>query len=183
MGLPGTGLPHVLCFSSSLKYLDHIDSTTFPELSCRCELPLTPPNGRCNYLTRGTQPQASWSLRTDNVKPCDTTLPLHCHPIRELYTSWSHTLQSPLPHLPFKNAWLKPLEEVELFQHVSHSFSSCSPAINLSLLQTQVFFGLTLRWARELALMFGGQVGPLISLTMSHSQLKPSSPFNGLHWE
>ena len=31
--------------------------------------------GDVNYLkTKSTQPQASWSLRTDNVNPCDTTL-------------------------------------------------------------------------------------------------------------
>ena len=36
-----------------------------------------------------------WSLRTDNVNPCDTTLLPHYQPIRELCMSWSHTLDDP----------------------------------------------------------------------------------------
>ena len=44
-------------------------------------------------MTMSTWPQASWSLRTDIVHPCDTTLLPHRQPIRELCTSWSQTLQ------------------------------------------------------------------------------------------
>ena len=46
-----------------------------------------------NYLTVETQ--ASWSLRTDSVDPCDTTLLPHHQPVRGPRTRWSPTLQ---PH-------------------------------------------------------------------------------------
>ena len=48
-----------------------------------------------NYLTVETQ--ASWSLRTDSVDPCDTTLLPHHQPVRGQRTRWSPTLQ---PHTP-----------------------------------------------------------------------------------
>ena len=100
-----------------------------------------------NYLmTNSTQPQASWSLRTDNVNCRDTILmPVNLwhHPAaspsaRELHTSPSHILQIILPHLPFKNAFQKPFDEHEAFQGMSHLFFFHGPAIiNISLLQTQ----------------------------------------------
>ena len=54
-----------------------------------------------NYLmTMSTQPQASWSLRTDTVNSCDTTLCPHYRPTKELCRDWSHTRQPPsLPWL------------------------------------------------------------------------------------
>ena len=62
-------------------------------------------------------PQTYWSLRTDNVNPCDTALLPHHQPIRELCTSWSHTLGCSLPHLAFKNVLLKPIREFRLSEH------------------------------------------------------------------
>ena len=40
-------------------------------------------------------PQTYLHLRIDDVDPCDTTLFPHHQPVRELCTSWSHTLQPP----------------------------------------------------------------------------------------
>ena len=48
-----------------------------------------------NYLMCMSSPQSSWSLRTDIINPCDTTLWSHHQPIRDLCMSWSHTLHSP----------------------------------------------------------------------------------------
>ena len=42
------------------------------------------------------------SLRVNNVTPCDTTWPPHHQPIRELCTSWSHTLGRPSLTLSLK---------------------------------------------------------------------------------
>ena len=62
------------CFSSS--WIIWLKS---PELFCRCENP--PPNGRW--------PQASQSLRTNKVNPCDTALFPHLQLIREFCMIWS----------------------------------------------------------------------------------------------
>ena len=41
-----------------------------------------------NYLmTMSSSPQTSWSLKTDNVTSCDTTLLPHHQPVRELCMS------------------------------------------------------------------------------------------------
>ena len=63
-----------------------------------------------NYLmTINTQPQASWSLRADNVYPCDTTLlPHQCICQSENCVQVDHTPCKPLPYLAFKSALLKP---------------------------------------------------------------------------
>ena len=39
-------------------------------------------------LTKGTQPQVSWSLKMDDFNPCDTTLLTYHQSIRELCTNW-----------------------------------------------------------------------------------------------
>ena len=93
-----------------------------------------------NYLmTMSTSPQASWSLRTDNVNPCDTTPLPHRQPIRELCTSWSQNPVTPSPHLAFTNALPKPFGELEAFQGKNQLISLHGLAINLSLLQTPTF--------------------------------------------
>ena len=62
-----------------------------------------------NYLMAiSTQPQASWSLRTDNVNPCDTALlPYHQPEMHKLIT-YSVTLPpTPLPApTPLVPSWL-----------------------------------------------------------------------------
>ena len=94
-GLSGTGFPHILCFSSSLKYLVTVFWWTFPELFYRCETTILQPNGWSWGPLRAmsTWTQASWSLRTDDGNPCDTILLPHHHAIREMCTSRLHTLQ------------------------------------------------------------------------------------------
>ena len=83
-------------------------------------------------------PQASWSLRTDNVNPCDTTLLPHHQWVRELCMSWSHSLRPHLPHLAFKNVWPNTSGSSGLLGQ-KPPVSSYGPAINLSLLQTLTF--------------------------------------------
>ena len=70
--------------------------------------------GDVNYLTRAHSPQASWSLRTDDVNPCDTAPLHHRQPIREWCTSWSHT--HPTLRLTFKSALPKPFTEFGAFR-------------------------------------------------------------------
>ena len=48
-----------------------------------------------------TWPQTDWSLRIDGINPYDTNLLYHHQPIRELYTSLSHTCDS-LTHFALK---------------------------------------------------------------------------------
>ena len=129
----GQGFPHSLCFSSSLKYLccllpkscltlatpwtvvhqaplsrgfDNSIWCTFPVLFCRCKPPplLQPVEGANYLMTLSPYTQAFWNLKTDKVNPCDPTLLPHHQPVRELCTSWSHTLWPPLPpHLAFES--------------------------------------------------------------------------------
>ena len=106
------------------------------QISCAVLQMWKPPTKWKNYLlTMSTDPQASWSLRTDNLNPCDTALLPHHQPITELCTSWQYPVTAP-PHLPFKNASSKPFGELETFQGMNHLLSSHGLAINLSLLQT-----------------------------------------------
>ena len=84
--------PHVLCFSSSLKYLDNSIWCTFPKLFYRNKNPT-----KWKMLTTWWHwPQVYWSLRIDHVNPCDTTLLPQHQSIRELCTSWLYTLWHPL---------------------------------------------------------------------------------------
>ena len=53
------------------------------------------------WLPWACNPQTYWRLRYD-VNPCDTALLRHHQPIRELCTSWSHTLRSHSLILPLK---------------------------------------------------------------------------------
>lgn len=70
-----------------------------------------------NYLMTIAS-QAYWILRIYNVNSCDTAWLTHYEPIRELCTSCSHTLGCPsLPHVAFKNAFLKPAGEFGFFKH------------------------------------------------------------------
>ena len=125
----GQGFPHSLCFSSSLKYLccllpkscltlatpwtvvhqaplsrgfDNSIWCTFPVLFCRCKPPplLQPVEGANYLMTLSPYTQAFWNLKTDKVNPCDPTLLPHHQPVRELCTSWSHTLWPPLTSSP-----------------------------------------------------------------------------------
>ena len=75
------------------------------------------------FLTQGSNPcllqcrwilyhwatmEAPWSLRSDNVNPCDTALLPHYQLIRELLTSWLHTVGYPSLTWPLKMPYWKP---------------------------------------------------------------------------
>ena len=75
------------------------------------------------FLTQGSNPcllqcrwilyhwatmEAPWSLRSDNVNPYDTALLPHYQLIRELLTSWSHTVGYPSLTWPLKMPYWKP---------------------------------------------------------------------------
>ena len=97
----GQPLPHTLCFSSFLKYLDNSFWCTFPEL-----LTWKPsPNGRYEVLNdhEDIAPRST-AHSPGNCGHCDNC-PIILPPIRELCMSWSHT-PSPFPYLGFKNAIL-----------------------------------------------------------------------------
>ena len=67
-------------------------------------------------MTTSTQPQDSWSLRTDKVNPCDTPCSLlisqseNCAQGDHIPHNTAH-----LPRLPFQSAMLKLFEELRLF--------------------------------------------------------------------
>ena len=116
MGPQGKAFPCMLCFRSSLKYLDNGIWCTFPELFCRCKKPssLQQREGVKYLKILNTKPQASWSLKIG--KACDISLLPHHQPVREPCTSWSQTLWPPLLHLAFKNALLKPFWDLRAFR-------------------------------------------------------------------
>ena len=97
-----------------------------------------------------TRPQASWSLRTNNVYSCDTTLFPHCQPTQKSCTSWSCILW-PVPHLPFKNALLKPFIYPVTDPDLQPTFSLYGPAVKLSLLQTPMFWYLASLYLRHMS--------------------------------
>ena len=107
---PGqTPLHHILCCSSSLMYPDNSISCIFLELF-RCWKP--PPNGRNNYLMiMSTYPQTYWQLRIDKVNLPVTSTSTNQRIVHELVTY----PVTPLPHLAFKNAFLKPFEDFRVF--------------------------------------------------------------------
>ena len=85
------GPPHILCFSTFLKYLDNRIWCTFPELLCRYNKP-SPLQCTLQYMEdakylmiKSTWHQDSWSIRTDNVNPCDTSLLPPHQPVREAH--------------------------------------------------------------------------------------------------
>ena len=96
-----------------------------------------------NYLmTMSTEPQASWSLRTDNVDPCDTALRPHHQPVRQLCPSWSQTLRHPSLTWLLKVLCQNPSGSSRLFK----AWATSSPCVTL--------FGLSVRQAHELALTY-----------------------------
>lgn len=90
-------LPHILYVSSFLKYLIVVADAHF--LSCFTES--RKPTKR-KMLTPWWPPcpQASWSLRSDDVNTCDVTLSQHCHPDRTVHKLIPYS-ETPLPHLVF----------------------------------------------------------------------------------
>ena len=101
-------LPHILCFGSSLKYLDNSIWCTFPELFYRYENPHQ--MEEINYLMiMSMWPPGLPAPKDYNMNPCDTALLPHYQSIRELCTSWSHTLGCPALAWPLKmlcwNPW------------------------------------------------------------------------------
>ena len=68
-----------------------------------------------NYLmTMSTLPQASWSLRPDEVNPCDPALFPHHQPTREIVQDLITDPSTTLLHLAFKNALLEPFRSSRL---------------------------------------------------------------------
>ena len=59
--------------------------------------------------------QSYWNLRINSVNPCDTAMLPHHQPVRELceLIPYPATL---LPHLAFKNAFLKVVWELRGFE-------------------------------------------------------------------
>ena len=66
--------PHILCFSSSLKYIDNRIQYTFPELFYRCWNHLME---EINFLIFITiiSIKTFWCLRIDNANPCNIAVP------------------------------------------------------------------------------------------------------------
>lgn len=87
------------------------------------------------WSSRACGPQTFWRLGVDGVD----LLPRH-QPIREMCTSWSHTLwpTPPSPNLAFKYALLNPLLGFGVFWGINHPIFLTWPSQNLSLLQTHV---------------------------------------------
>ena len=87
--------PQVLCFSSSLNYLGNsISDEHF--LSCFSDNKTTTKWKKlATWWSWTHSSQTFWSLRIDNITLCDSTQLPHHQPIRELCTSWSHTLGPP----------------------------------------------------------------------------------------
>ena len=96
----GQGFPHILCFSSSLKYLDNSIWCIFPELVCRCENP--PPKGRCwllddcEHVAPGLLEPKDWSCEPLWHRPV-TSPSANQRTVHGLITDPA----TPLPHLAF----------------------------------------------------------------------------------
>ena len=75
------------------------------------------------YCLMSTQPQAFWSLRIDNVNPCDSIQLLHLHPIRELYRRTDHIPCFPAPSPGFYKCFAKTFLGVQGFQSMNHQSS------------------------------------------------------------
>lgn len=114
VGLPGTALHHILCFSSSLKYLSNSIWCTFPELFCRRRG--TSVSSKWKMLTTwwpwAHNPDHSWSLRTDDVNPCDTTRLPQCQ--SENYAKDGRRPDTPYPNLGLKLHWLNLLWRIHI---------------------------------------------------------------------
>ena len=125
-----------------------------------------------NYsMTMSTQPQASWSLRIDEVNPGDITLFLPHQPIRELCTIWPCTLPHPTPNLAFKKCFargaqvflgLEPLPGL-LCWPCNKLFSAPNPSISVRLA--------SVCWAQELAILIVGEGSPDNGLELADMRL------------
>ena len=82
--------------------------------------------------------QVPWSLRIDNVNPCDTVLLPHHQPIKRIVHELITYPVTPLPYLAFKNTCPNPLGILE-FGRQELPISLHGPTINLALLQTLTF--------------------------------------------
>ena len=124
---------HILCFISFLKCLMH---------SSWVVLQMWKPSTKWKIVTTwwpsAHSPQASWSLRTD-INHCDTPQLPHHQPVRELCSSWSHSLwPTSLTRLLNMPCW-KPLGEFGVWGVHETTASLHGPAIKLSLLQVPIF--------------------------------------------
>ena len=66
-----------------------------------------------HLMTISTEPQVPWSLRTDNVKPCDTdcTVTLPSENQRIMHKPITDPMTTPLPHtLPLKMLCFREIE-------------------------------------------------------------------------
>ena len=152
-GLLGTDSSSpILCFSSSLKHLitasdaQFLSHFTDRKTSTKWKTVTT-------WWLWACSPQVTWSLRIDNVNPCDTASLCHHQPIRQLCMSWSHTLWPSSLAWPLKMFCWKHSESLGSGGY-EPPVSLHGPAINLSLLQTLMFWFVWLvHWAHEL--LFG----------------------------
>ena len=69
-----------------------------------------------NSVIKACSPQAHWSVRIDNVNPCGTVLGSHHQPIRIMHNPTVFSV-TPLPHLAFRNAFLKPIRGFKFSKH------------------------------------------------------------------
>ena len=82
--------------------------------------------------------QVPWSLRIDNVNPCDTVLLPHHQPIKRIVHELITYPVTPLPYLAFKNTFLKSFGDFRVLGD-EPPISLHGPTRNLALLQTLTF--------------------------------------------
>ena len=150
----GPAFPHILYFSSSLKFLDNSILCKCPELFCRCELPQDHlQKDNVNYsIIWSTHSQASWSLRRIG---CETSCYLTINQSEGCaQADLRHCLHTRPPHLAFKRDLLGFAETFWGAQGIlGHEPPFCLHGLQETLLCSRLqhfcFFGLTV-W--ELAL-------------------------------
>lgn len=72
-----------------------------------------------NYsATTNTWPQASWSLKTNDVNPCDTTLLTRQSAHQRIVHTLTTDPETPFPHFTFKRVFAlpKPFWELKAFR-------------------------------------------------------------------
>ena len=118
--------------------------------------------------------QVPWSLRIDNVNPCDTVLLPHHQPIKRIVHELITYPVTPLRYLAFKNTFLKSFGDFGVLEAWAIHFLAwpynkpCSaPNSDISLL-----FGLTVHQAHELAFSYNLARQPRV---WAHSRSTPAT--------
>ena len=109
--------------------------------------------------TMSTLPQASWSLRTDNVNLGDTTLLSHHQSIRELCTELISNSETPSPSLGFWKCFEETLQGAQAFLGQEPLISLQGPAVTPFCSRLWCFhvFGLTVPWGHGFVQIAPGQ--------------------------